>query len=217
MSVKCFDRRYSNLITIDVVCHGVGSPKALSAYLYELGKRKHSAIRSLSFRDKSTGWKNYSVSVKFEDGSFERTTFNENQFMKAYLANLCLRPSCHNCHFKTISRRSDITLADYWGLQKSHPEYDDDLGCSFVLLHSNVGKEIFSAIASNLIYFNAESEDLVRYNSACVRSVAPHHFREYFFSKLGKGSFTKLVSDCLHPSFSVRLQRKAGALLNRKS
>lgn len=206
--LRYLKKPYTNLLTIDFVCHGVGSPKAFACYREELEKTKRSELTGVSFRDKHSGWKNYSVALHYADGSLTHTVFGTDPYMKAYLSNLSLRSSCFDCAFKSLNRCSDLTLADYWGLDKLHPQYDDDLGCSFVLLHSEAGQSLFSTVLPRLFVFDASTEALIRYNPACIRSVSPNPFRAYFFSRLGKRSFSKLTTDSLQPSFAARLYRK---------
>src|SRR5699024_11568320 len=75
---------------------------------------------------------------------------SKDAFMQAFLQNACLRPSCHTCHFKKLNRVSDITVADYWGVQNQQPDMDDDRGTSLVLVHSSKGRELLEAVRAEL-------------------------------------------------------------------
>lgn len=73
-------------------------------------------------------------------------------FMRLFLSEICLRPSCHNCYFKSLDRPSDFTLGDSWGIENYMPEMDDDKGTSVVLLHSEKAKEIFEKLKDKMIF-----------------------------------------------------------------
>lgn len=132
---------YEQLLTIDVLCHGVPSPKVWEIYINEQGETHESKITKICFRDKSTGWKGYSVKLNFENGTEYSQVFNQDAFMRLFLSNVCLRPSCHDCLFKGFPRVSDITLGDCWGVEKHFPEMDDNKGTSVVIVNSQKGEK----------------------------------------------------------------------------
>ena len=122
-----------------------------------------SVITGISFRDKSTGWKKFgfvlkgmsatkanrntflsSVSTEEKHDVLLHETLDKNLFMKVFLKNLCLRPSCSSCPAKSGKCGSDISLADYWGIENHHPEWDDDKGTSLVLVNSEKGSYVFN-------------------------------------------------------------------------
>lgn len=101
------------LLTCDIVCHGVPSEKVFRKYIKELEQQHGGSVTAVSFRDKKLGWKRYSVKVEFANGGFHESALNEDSFMRFFLSDLCLRPSCYTCPFATIPRQGDITLGDY--------------------------------------------------------------------------------------------------------
>ena len=121
--LKIFLRKdYENLYTIDVLCHGVPSPMILQKYLdYRREKANDNKISSVSFRDKSTGWKSYNTKIEFEHSTYLDKQVND-PYMKLFLGEAILRPSCHDCKFKDMNRDSDITLGDAWGINKIFPK-----------------------------------------------------------------------------------------------
>lgn len=126
-------KEYENLYTIDVLCHGVPSPAVWKRYLREQEQNYESSATEVSFRNKSHGWKNYCVKIKFANGKTYEQTFTDDVFMKLFLSDICLRPSCHDCRFKEFPRVSDLTLGDCWGVDVYFPEMDDDKGTSVVV------------------------------------------------------------------------------------
>lgn len=77
--------------------------------------------------------------MNFQNGSEHCKVNSENQYMRVFLSDICLRTSCHSCQFKDIPRQSDLTIGDAWGIQNHIPEMDDDRGTSAVIVHSEKG------------------------------------------------------------------------------
>lgn len=137
--LKLFLRKeYENLLAVDFVCHGVPSPLVWKLYLKE---RKQSAtsipISTISFRDKTTGWKRFSILLRDINGKIVYTQkFYHDPYMRAFLADLSLRPSCYACPSKAGRSMSDLTIGDFWGIQHTDPEFDDDNGVGLVMIHT---------------------------------------------------------------------------------
>lgn len=182
-------KEYENLLTVECVCHGVPSPKVWRVYLNDIKtKNASNKIHDIKFRAKSTGWKNYSFSLKYtnEKGEIQdySTVFYRNPYMKAFLSDFILRPSCYSCHAKAGRSGADIALADFWGIEKVIPQFDDDRGCSLVLDYTARAKYENKSECLPAVY-----DDAVKYNPAIVRSVAKPLNRAFFFHRLncGKG------------------------------
>ena len=121
-------REYPNLYCMDVICHGVPSPLAWQTYVSEQETRAGVPARRTFFRHKKYGWKTFALLLEFSNNKAYECVLSKDAFMQAFLQNACLRPSCHACHFKKLNRVSDITVADYWGVQNQQPDMDDDKG-----------------------------------------------------------------------------------------
>lgn len=199
---------YENLFTVDIICHGVPSPLTWERYLEERRKAQSANVVKAGFRDKTNGWTNFSLSLQFDDGAVYRKTLKEDAFMNAFLANLCLRESCYQCRFKSIRRKSDLTVGDFWGIDRIAPEINDDGGVSLVILQSEKGRRLFREIEEKVNCRDVDCQTAVDLNGAATHSVYRHPFREYFFHKLPRTDFDKQVQDCLFPSYLVRLERK---------
>ena len=156
---------YANLLAVDVICHGVPSPGVWREYLKEEIARQRDGkntvlprpihekdvlVEGISFRDKTLGWKKFSFALVLSttNGSGEKFSFcsrmplNENLFLRGFLADLYLRPSCYACPLKCGKSGSDMTLGDFWGIQRVIPKFDDDKGCSAVLCYSLITKSM---------------------------------------------------------------------------
>lgn len=206
--LSCFKKPYDNLITMDFVCHGVPAPAVWERYKEQLEEQYNSTIRNVNLRDKSLGWKTSSLYVEFENGNVYCNTFSNDPYIKAFLTNLDLRNSCYSCKFKTTNHKSDITVADYWGIDKIVPEIDDDKGISLLLVNTKKGNALLADIKNHLSLAKTDVEKSFPYNPCIVESAPKHNFRQYFLSSYNKGNFGKLVNNCINPSYITRLKRK---------
>lgn len=200
-------KEYDNLYTIDVLCHGVPSPKVWKQYLKYQEKQYHSNVDKVFFRKKDTGWKNYSIALLFKDNSHYKTRFHEDIFMKLFLKNICLRPSCHECKFKIIERPSDITLGDCWGIEKYMPDMDDDKGTSIILTHSKKAENILQDIKRRLVIKEAEIDRVLPPSSDARKSVKMHSKRAQFFQELQKNRSIKRLGRLVDVSWYIKLKR----------
>jgi len=124
--------------------------------------------------------------------------------MRTFLRDVCLRPSCYACKFKTLNRHSDITLADFWGVQDVLPDMDDDLGTSLVLVNSNRGAKIFEEIKNKVSYREVNIELAIAYNGAAIKSALLNPNRGAFFKELDYLPFDRLVDKYCSDSTIVR-------------
>jgi len=205
-------KSYDNLLCVDIVCHGVPSPEVWKKYVDYRQEKAASAAQRISFRRKDDGWKRYSVSFLFENNTEYRETLDKDLYMRAFLKNVCLRPSCYACQFKTIHRQSDITLADFWGIQRMLPDMDDDKGTSLIFVNSKAGQAMIEQIAAKMQFKEVDINEAVKYNSAAIKSVASNSNRKKFFKELHKLTFDDLVKKYCTDKLSVRIKRRAKSL-----
>lgn len=198
-------KAYSNLLTVDLICHGVPSPYVWQKYIKFRENKAGSEISKITFRNKKMGWKQYSVSFLFKNNTEYNKIYSNDLYMTAFLKNISLRPSCYNCRFKTLNRQSDITLADFWGVQNIFPEIDDDKGVSLIFINSQSGEKIYSEILDNIVYKEVDILDAVKYNSAAIKSPLPHINREKFINDINIYTFDKLVNKYCKDRISIKL------------
>ena len=176
---------YKNLICADIICHGVPSPMIWQKYKAQF---ELSYTSSISFRDKSNSWKTYEVVVSKDQKEVIRETVGQNVYMKIFLSDLCLRPSCAICPAKDGKSKSDITIADFWGIQHIHPEFDDDKGCNLVLINSEKGLNFFNKLECDKI--ESDFNTAIKYNPSYFKSVSEPKYRQYFFDNFDKFGFS---------------------------
>lgn len=211
-------KEYDNLIMQDIICHGVPSPMVWQKYLEYQSKINKSPVDRESFptfRRKDEGWKRYSVSFKFLNDTEYKETIDKDLYMRAFLSNICLRPSCYNCHSKSLERESDITLADFWGIENILPEMFDDKGTSLVLVNTEKGQSVFDAISKGMEYKAVDIDEAAKYNSAAFKSCIEPEKREWFMQNITADNFDKCVRKCTNPSLTKRFEREVKAVLKR--
>lgn len=179
---------YSNLLTIDFVCHSIPSPLVWKLYMQDLEKRNGNSIKRVSFRDKSNGWSNYSLMLDFGDKKILESHF-ENLYMRGFSSDIFTRPSCSNCPARNFSSGSDITLADAWAINNYHPEMNDEKGLSHVLVNSQTGVNLFRKITDNIeaLSINYVEVEPTRMHLPLTASCRPNPMRSFFYKGLNRG------------------------------
>lgn len=171
---------YSNLITADIICHGVPPPGLFQKYVDAL-LGQGTCVEAVSFRDKSLGWHQMSLKIQTNHGLYQCPA-SDDAFFRSFLCNMILRPSCYSCPFARYERVSDITLADAWCVRYFCPEWDDDKGMSLILLNTNRGKELFQKIRTALPFCRRISETWAKMGqTGLTEPVKAHMNRNAFF------------------------------------
>lgn len=197
---------YDNLYTQDIVCHGVPSPLVWNRYVGFREEVAGSKACDTSFRDKTHGWKYYSMSMRFSDGSSYCETLRKDTYLKGFLADIYIRNSCYSCHFRGSGRHSDITLADYWGISASAPDMDDDKGTSLVMINSAKGRKLFDSVSDRLVVRKSDIATAAKGNPAIFKSPTIQKNRSKFYSQFGKTEMLRLITDCSKKPFGKRMK-----------
>ncbi len=184
-------------------------PKA-DALAARLGCR----IEDIRFRDKTNGWKKYSFAFFLSKASaagekiqfYALNGFTGNAFMQAFLRDLILRPSCYACPAKCFRSGSDLTLGDYWGVEREAPHLDDDGGTSVVFVNSERGQHFLSSLP--IAFHSQPFERVHAHNTSISASVNRPINRKFFFMMLRRSGFFRALGATTHPSLPFRLWRK---------
>lgn len=188
---------YENLITADLACHGVPSPLVFDRYLKTLSRDKKIKPKDIDFRNKKLGWNLFSFKIEFDDcTSYERPLYEEI-YMRGFISDLFLRPSCYKCKSKNFSSKSDFTLADYWGVGSVEKDFADDIGVSLVFVNTTKANEIFKVISLGLESISTDKDMAIKYNPAIISDTKIHPNREKFFSMLDKKGIVKAIKKCV--------------------
>ncbi|MBQ6848460.1 MAG: Coenzyme F420 hydrogenase/dehydrogenase, beta subunit C-terminal domain [Clostridia bacterium] len=182
-------KTYENLYTQDLICHGVPSPLVWQKYVQFREGKAGAALQNAGFRHKQSGWKRSSLMMEFTNEKTYIQSLSDDPYLQAFLRNYCLRPSCYDCAFKTKTRPADITLADYWGIEKVHPVMDDDQGTSLVILHSQRGRQLFEAVRDRCSCCPTDVDKALQYNTAMTASVPLNDTRTAFMRDIADKDF----------------------------
>lgn len=194
---------YAKLLTVDLVCHGVPSPKVWESYVKYRSNKDNSGLlpSRINLRSKSSGWSKYKYSIEFDYENFKYSCVNYNDlFMKVFVGNYCLRQSCSNCSFKGIHRVSDFTLGDYWGVWDQLPEMDDNKGTSLVFVHGKKAQDIFELVSRQIKYQSVDTEISISMNPSMIISSTANKNRNAFLKEINDVDFEELVNKYLNSS-----------------
>lgn len=179
-----------------------------------LAARLGCRIDDIRFRDKTNGWKKFSFALSLSRASAAGekiqfcalNSFTENAFMQAFLRDLILRPSCYACPAKCFRSGSDLTLGDYWGVEREAPHLDDDGGTSLVFVNSERGQHFLSSLP--FAFHSQPFERVHAHNSSISVSVNRPINRKFFFMMLSRSGFFRALGATTNPSLPFRLLRK---------
>lgn len=206
---RFLQRDYDNLLTVDFICHGVPSPKVWQRYLKEITQNARHAISDIQFRNKQDGWKRFNFVIDYDEASdhYHLSSWHkENHYMRIFLNDVILRPSCYDCNAKGGRSGSDMTIADFWGIAHWHPELDDDKGINALLINTSKGTAFLNQCELNK--WESSREKVLSSNPALIRSAKRHPRRSQFFSRLDDSeSVTRLIDDTLRITLGDRLRR----------
>ena len=197
------------LCCCDFVCHGTPSPLIWREYIDFLETQFQDKLVGFSFRDKSSGWKMTKIKATFESSSEEYNCNKYYSFLNIYSTLFAVRPVCFCCNFANYDRVTDITIADFWNIQNSHPELDDDKGTSTVFLNTPKGDKVFLGIKNELIYLESTPKDCWQQHLEypCVEPKGRAKFWDeyrskgsaYVIQKYGRGTFSSRMKKRVTP------------------
>ena len=198
-------KEYENLVTCDFICRGVNSPKVFLKYMNMLERKFGAKATEIKFKNKKWGWHNFSMRVNFENGKeYCKDRFHDLFFIGYLQAGNFTRPSCYECRFKVFPQKADISLADFWGIEKLDKTMDQDKGTSLVMVNSDKGQTLFDSIKDQIVWRQFTMDDAKAGNPAMVTSLScskPN--RGVFFEDLDKMPFEE-VANKYFPLLSFR-------------
>lgn len=145
-----------NLYSCDIICHGVPSPRVFKDYIGWLSRAENEQVTKYYFRNKEFSWRGDSSTMESPSKEHKRNN-NVSAFMNLYYSNNITCDACFDCHFTSVDRVSDLTISDFWGIEKENPEFEDALGVSMVMLNTSKGKALFDTLEGQAIDANIEN------------------------------------------------------------
>ena len=212
---KFLGKDYDNLICMDVICHGAPSPALWKEYAQYQEKKSGGKLKGISFRCKDESWTDFGMREVLEsipEDSIKKFYISKDKdsYMQMFLRDYCLRPSCYECAAKK-EKMSDLTVADFWGINDVAPEMNDEMGTSLVLIRTDKGKKVFDSICETMKLKEVTYEAGVKGNPAEYKSCARPPQRDTFFDDMHTMSFEELEGKYAAPikcSLKIRAKRK---------
>lgn len=198
-------RKYDSLVTVDLVCHGTPSPLLLRKYLAYHSSLVGSKVVDYRSRDKYYGYNYSTASIWFNDKTKEYHKGMEMDMMlRLYFKNICSRPSCYQCHFKTINRVSDITIFDCWNAPSVSSDFSSK-GATNVFVHTCFGHKVFDLIKENFVWHKSEINSIIKRDGVMIKNVVPENpRRREFFDDLN----SKPLQDVENKYLDTSLKRQ---------
>ena len=191
--LSCLNVSSDNLLCCDLVCHGVPSPVFWKKYLDYVERKTGKQIRTANFRDKAFGWDTHFESFVFQDN----TKYVSRDYTDLFYEHLLFRPSCCNCKFANGKRVGDLTLADFWGVEKNSDSFDDNKGVSLLLINNSKGNEVFDIISSEYDLLPCDFNNCLQ--PTLIEPSKPSPRRDAFWQDYQSMSFERLVKTYVRP------------------
>ncbi len=202
-------KEYSNLICIEVICHGVPSPKVWEKYIDSFTKKWNTDITDVQFRNKegkqfkSKG--RSSMKISGSNNNFYECLNAFDPYNNLFLSNICLRPSCYQCTLKGNKHLGDIVIADFWGADKVVPGFGKEGDISLVICFNNKGLDFFNKIKVRTTFKEVDSMLALKGNQSFYKSCNMPEKREYFFTDLESKSIRELGAKYANPGLKKKI------------
>lgn len=201
-------RTYVNLLTVEVICHGTPSPAVFAVYKAGI-ERRGLSLADVVFRDKRISWRRFSLVASVVEKEIVVELSGRNMFMRAFGSNLCLRPSCYRCIAREGRSGADLTIADFWGIERVCPELDDNRGTSLVIVHSARGCEAWQQVDHGLNVREVPFEAALAGNPSYRSSVPLPKGRRYFMQRYQKTwNWVRLIQRAVHGPWALWMMRR---------
>ena len=206
---------YEKLYCVDIICHGAPSPKLWRKYVEFREEEYGSKVTYVSFRCKDDkDWNEFNMKEIDASDKVVHISRHVDPYFSLFVSNLSLRPSCYECLAKKL-KQSDLTVADFWGIDNVAPEMNDNKGISLVIVRSEKGKELFAGISERLTVKSVSYEDGVRENKAEYQAYPKPPRRDSFFNDMRKMSFAELSQKYLRESPKTKVKRIVKSVIKK--
>lgn len=211
--IKYLGRKYDNLITIDLFCHGVPSPGLFQKYIQYLEEKYRNKVTEIVFRDKKITW---GTAGYIKAGKMYPFLGNEDPYYYSFLKTKTYQKICYNCPYAKEQRIGDLSIGDYWGIESEHPEVNIDEGVSAVLINTEKGRDVLSHL-SNVTLFPTEFEKIRKHNSVISKPTPYCGDRDVIYEAYQYENIDTLFNKYLKLPYSRTqlIKRKIINVLNR--
>ena len=194
-------KEYDNLITVEVICHGMPQKSIWEKYLYSISGNQ--AVEKINFRNKNEGINNYALSIEFANGKVYHKNLYHDMYIRGFLQNLFLMPSCYDCRYKGMERQADITMGDLWGTENVTTISDEERkGISLVWIHTDSGEKIWNEVEAEMVQEEINIDDAIVYNTALLQSPVKSDYSKIFEVLINEENvdFNWALSNCVTAS-----------------
>lgn len=178
-----------NLVTCEVVCHGVPSMTIFRAYIKELERIKGKKVQGIIYRDKNRGWNKNCIRICFSDGTSDVDLSSVTPIHRGYLSGFYNRPSCTQCKYARLPRVADITLADYWNYKGTSLINRKKEGISLVVCSTTSGIDFFNTVKHRLLLDPSTITDASESCRHLTHSPSVSRYRKAFFNTFKRNGF----------------------------
>ncbi len=204
---------YENLVTVDLICHGVPSPRVFADYLKYLENKHKAKVADFKFRDKCKyGWGGYGFKYKIVKNSkiYNGSVFgNLSPYGYAFFNNYLQRPICYNCPYTSTKREGDITLADFWGVEKFHPEINANKGISLAIINTKKGEMFFNYLDEKIYKVISTMENGKCKNNHLERPSNKPEIRDSIYTEINKLGFEEVAKRYFAPKNIMLVKMKS--------
>lgn len=205
----------SNLLTLDFFCHGVPSPQIWHEYLLFYSKEKHRKVAGYRFRSKQYGWGvtsrgtghlntvEYFNSVQMS--CKDNVSYAARMWRTVFFSNLTLRTYCYSCKYTTAEKPADITMGDFWGIEKVAPQFDDGKGCSLAILHNEKAERLFNELESAET-LSVTLDDCIKKQANAFKPCAMPSNRNQFWQDYRENGFDFVAKKYFHYTVLKRIK-----------
>lgn len=215
---RYLNKDYENLITFDIICHGVTSPLMFNKYIQWLENKVHEKILTYNFRSKKNGWGLF-YTYTYSDKTITKPMYVD-PYYKVFLQGDAYRECCYRCIYACPERISDITLGDYWGIEQEHPSFFSNKGVSSVLINTDKGSHLFEMVKEDFYILETETHRIARHNANLIRPTHRNDKRNNFYDgilttdswfDIVANKYKPTIIDLIKANIPIRLR----ALLNK--
>ncbi len=211
---KFLKNAYENLILVDIVCRAVPSPGVWDRYI-KMKERELGHLKSIRFRDKEFGYQYSTMCLISDEGKWERGGIESDQWLRMFFSGMTIRPSCTSCVFRSPERISDFTIWDCYSIHRIEKSYDEDVGTTRVLLHTEKASAIMKEIKDKFIYKEIPYKIAIKGCNELTESPKQNSLREEFFTDYLTMDMRDLLNKYFPFSLKVRSKKAARIVLNK--
>ena len=200
---KYLKKPYPNLLACDILCHSVASPRIFEEYIKYVEEKTKKKITHLSLRDKRNGWGVYTTRIDYQSHPSEYNSYWAGIWAMAYPHHLITRPSCHQCKFCSYDRCGDISIGDFWGIEKKAPDYDAHNGVSLLMVNTAKGRQVIDDVRGSFHLLEASREEACQ--PVLVAPASPSPLRPQFWADYKRRGIDYVINKYWGMSFKRRI------------